>query len=208
MDILGRLPLSHRGNKYVLVVTDYLTPWSPNQEPVTVARILVDEWICWFGGHGSYTLIRVPIKEVCELLGVEKTTLYHLQTNGVVERLNRSLFNTLSIHITAGHHSRDEHLSTSMRTSVHASTDSTPLKLMFGREVHLPVEFMFGMPPSSPQSASGYAQKLKQDLLTAYDDARARISLVKFDRWNSATTFMQWKGTINLETELGCCQRA
>ena len=48
MDILGPLPLSHRGNKYVLVVTDYFTRWSeayplPNQEAITVARILVDE---------------------------------------------------------------------------------------------------------------------------------------------------------------------
>ena len=72
----------------------------------------------------------------------------------------------LSIRVAADHHSWDEHLSTSMlayRTSVHESTDYTPFKLMFGREVRLPVELMFGMPPSSPQSAPGYAQKLKQD---------------------------------------------
>ena len=61
------------------------------------------------------------------------------------------------------------------RTSVHESTDYRSFKLMFGREVRLPLELMLGMPPSSPQSAPGYVQKLKQDLLTAYDDARARV---------------------------------
>ena len=84
----------------------------------------------------------------------------------------------LSVRVAADQHSWDEHLSTSMlayRTSVHESTNYTPFKLMFGREVRLPVELMLGMPRSSPQSAPGYVQKLKQDLLTAYDDARVRM---------------------------------
>ena len=97
MDILGPLSFSHRGNKYVLVVTDYFTRWSeahplPNQEAITVARILVDETICrfvvpWFlHSHQGANFESKLVKEVCELLGVEKTrtTPYHPQSDGVV----------------------------------------------------------------------------------------------------------------------------
>ena len=49
MDILGPLPLTPRGNRYVLVVTDYFTKWTesyaiPNQEAATVAES------SWFPG--------------------------------------------------------------------------------------------------------------------------------------------------------------
>ena len=54
MDILGPLPLTPRGNKFVLVVTDYFTKWTesyaiPNQEATTVAEKLVSEFVCRFG---------------------------------------------------------------------------------------------------------------------------------------------------------------
>ena len=42
-----------RGNKYVLVVGDYFTKWTeaypmPDLEATTVARLLVNEFICHF----------------------------------------------------------------------------------------------------------------------------------------------------------------
>ena len=54
LDILGPLPVTTHGNKFILVVCDYFTKWCeayslPNQEVVTVARVLVEEWICHFG---------------------------------------------------------------------------------------------------------------------------------------------------------------
>lgn len=54
MDIMGPLPLSLKGNRFILVVCDCLTKWTetyaiPNQEAGTVCRILVNEFICRFG---------------------------------------------------------------------------------------------------------------------------------------------------------------
>ena len=54
MDILGPLPLTPCGNRYVLVVTDYFTKWTesyaiPNQEAATVAEKLVSQFVCRFG---------------------------------------------------------------------------------------------------------------------------------------------------------------
>ncbi|KAL5475209.1 hypothetical protein EMCRGX_G027282 [Ephydatia muelleri] len=54
MDIMEPLPETSRGNKYILVIADYFTKWSeaypiPNMEAITVAKCLVNEFICRFG---------------------------------------------------------------------------------------------------------------------------------------------------------------
>ena len=54
LDVMGPLPLSSRGNKYLLVVADYFTKWTeafplPNQETGTVAEALVNKVVCRFG---------------------------------------------------------------------------------------------------------------------------------------------------------------
>ena len=58
MDILGPLPLTPRGNKFVLVVTDYFTKWTksyaiPNQEATTVAEKLVSEFVSFWRSSGD-----------------------------------------------------------------------------------------------------------------------------------------------------------
>ena len=54
LDILGPLPESYRGNKYILITGDYFSKWTeayaiPNQEATTVARVLVEEFVARFG---------------------------------------------------------------------------------------------------------------------------------------------------------------
>ena len=54
LDILGPLPDSDRGNKYILIIGDYFSKWTeayaiPNQEATTVARVLVEEFVARFG---------------------------------------------------------------------------------------------------------------------------------------------------------------
>ena len=84
MDILRPLPQTPRGNKFILVVTDYFTKWTesyaiPNQEATTVAEKLVSEFVCRFGvpreihsDQGSNFESKV-MTEVCKLLDIEKT---------------------------------------------------------------------------------------------------------------------------------------
>ena len=54
MDILGPLPMTDRGNRYVLVVTDYSTKWMEaypmaNMEAGTVVGIFVHHFVSHFG---------------------------------------------------------------------------------------------------------------------------------------------------------------
>ena len=54
VDILGPLPETKRDNKYIMVVGDYFSKWTeayaiPNQEADTLAKVLVDQWVCRYG---------------------------------------------------------------------------------------------------------------------------------------------------------------
>lgn len=54
LDIMGPLPLSGEGNRYLLVIEDYFTKWTeavtlPDQEAITVASALIKSVITKFG---------------------------------------------------------------------------------------------------------------------------------------------------------------
>ena len=90
MGILGPLPVSNKGNRYLLVISDYYTKWPevfplPNQKATTVAKVLYNEMILRFGvplvlhiDQGSNYDGSV-MRELCSLLGMKKakTTPYH-----------------------------------------------------------------------------------------------------------------------------------
>ena len=159
VDIMGPLPETEEGSKYVLVAVDYFTRWVeaygiPNQEATTVGRKLVDEMFCRFSppeqlhSDQGRQFESELVKEICKLLGVRKThtTPYHPQGNGMVERFNRTLLDMLST--TVGDHpSNWEHnlrkVCLAYNSSVHASTGFSPFFLMFGRQVTLPVDLMY-----------------------------------------------------------------
>ena len=57
IDIVGELPMTRKGNQYILVISDYFTKWVEsfpmrNMEAETVANILAREVIARFGVPG------------------------------------------------------------------------------------------------------------------------------------------------------------
>lgn len=91
---------------------------------------------------------------MCERLGTHKTrtTALHPQSDGLVERFNRTLAQQLSI-LTAEHQRDwDTHLPLVLmayRSAVQDSTSCTPALLMLGRELRTPAEVAFGKPPDT-----------------------------------------------------------
>ena len=148
-----------------MVVSDYFTKWTeaytiPNQEAETVTKKLVDEFVCHFGGSEilhtdqGRNFESKLVHEMCVLLGVRKTrtTPYHPQSYGQVERFNRTQTSMLSNYVAEKRRDWDAHLSKVLmayRSSEHETTKCTPY-FMFGREVRLRVDIMFGRCPEEP----------------------------------------------------------
>ena len=91
-----------------------------------------------------------------KLLGIKKTRTapYRPQSDGVVERTNRTLKGLLSAYVQHDYDTWDEFLPyvlLSYRSSVHESTGCTPNLLFFGRECNLPVDYFFGLPPDAEE---------------------------------------------------------
>ena len=150
VDVLEISPPSDRGNTKVLVVGDTFTRyvWAcpmKDERADTVAQLLLDEWILRFGpperllsDQGKPFVSRV-LRHLCEKVGTRKifTSPYHPQTDGFVERFNRTICRDLSAYVAFHERDWDEHLPMACfryNTSVHDSTGLTPFKAVFGVE--------------------------------------------------------------------------
>ncbi len=94
MDVVGPLPNSSAGNKYVLVIQDRLSRYiafisMKNQTPETVARYFLVEWVCKYGAPNKLITDResnfmsTVFAQLCKFLGMmhSPTCAYRLQGN-------------------------------------------------------------------------------------------------------------------------------
>lgn len=147
-DIVRPFPESSLGNYYIQVAADYFAHWVeaypiPCQEASVVARKLVDEMFCCFSSpelllsDQGRQFVNQLLTEVCKLLGIQKsrTTLYHPQCDGLVERWNRTLLQSLAISVADHPENWDEFVKKicmAYNTSLHTTPGFTPFYLMFG----------------------------------------------------------------------------
>ena len=145
-----------------MVIGDYFTKWKetyaiPNHTSQTVADKLTTEFICRFGtparihtdqGREFESLL---FAELCKLLGINKsrTTPYHPQSDGMVERYYQTVQTMLAMYVDEDRSDWDDHLPYVMmayRASTHETTKCTPNKVVFGREISLPIDVVAGSP--------------------------------------------------------------
>ena len=176
IDILGPLPETQ--NTFILVVNDYFTKWTesnpiPNQEAATVAEKLVSDFICPFSvprelHRDQETNFESKVSaEICKLLDIEKTrsTQLHPQSDGQVERSNRTLIEMLRGKIKEDQKDWDLQLPACMMAywgAVHESTGVTPNLLMLGRELEVPLDAITAAPPDTPPLKTDYAQAVQK----------------------------------------------
>ena len=194
IDVMGPLPTTDRDNKCILVVSDYFTKWTevypmPNQEAGTVADIVVREFISRFGlprqlhtDQGRNFESRL-FQEMCKILEIEKTRTTPLrpQSDGMVERFNRTLEAMLSKFVQESQKDWDLYLPLLMlayRSSVHESTGFTPNEMMLGREVLLPVDLLIGrLEPAEDNSETEYAARLSEQIELVHHFARQHLKI-------------------------------
>lgn len=88
--------------------------------------------------------------DVYNLMGITKTnsTVYHLQTDGLVERFHRMLIDTLAKSVEKNSKDWDKHLPFVLfayRSCIQQSTGKSPFDLMYGRDLRLLTEEALGV---------------------------------------------------------------
>ena len=160
MDILGPLPISDKGNRYILCVGDTFTKWItsipiPNQETKTIADALIEHVFSIFGlpkeiltDQGRNFESRL-FAELCKLFEIKHshTTPYKPSSNGFIENWNRSLGRMLKCFTGKNQKDWDTHIPYIMlayRSSVHSTVGFTPNEMMLGWNVRLPADLIYG----------------------------------------------------------------
>ena len=142
MDVL-EVPLNSKGNRYILVVQDYFTKWleafpMANQRAETIVEMLAMLAIhfCRFGipqelhSDQGRNFESILVSSLCNAFAIKKTrtSAYHPQGDGLVERSNRILLDMLRSYVQ-----RDDwekylpFMLYAYNTSIHSSTKALPL---------------------------------------------------------------------------------
>ena len=146
----------------------------------TVAKVLMENVLCRFGipqvihSDQGRQFESNLFQEMCKLLGIHKTrtTPYHPQSDGMVERFNRTLAAMLSAYVSENHRDWDEQLpnvTMAYRSSEHETTGMSPNMLMFGREVSTPLDLVYELPNlSKPIPSNQWVWELRDRIERAH----------------------------------------
>ncbi|KMQ88146.1 integrase core domain protein [Lasius niger] len=172
MEILGPLPVTLSGNKYLLVTVDCFTKWTWSSH-----RVHTDQ-----GKNFESRLF----SELMELLGIRKTrtTALHPQSDGQVERQHQTLVNYLAKYISSNQKDWDRWVPMFLlayRSSKHEITEMTPAELYFDRDLRLPVDLLRGSPPKLRGkelfSRGHFVRTLREKLEEIHSKVREKMNM-------------------------------
>ena len=157
MDVVGPLPCTQRGNRFILSICDYAARYPeaialPSVDAPRVAKELVnlfshmgvpDEILTDQGTNFMSSLL----EEVYYLLHIKRirTTPYHPQTDGLVERFNGTLKGMLRKFVSRNQKDWDQYLPYLLFAYCEVPQETTgfsPFELLFGRRVRGPLDVL------------------------------------------------------------------
>ena len=147
---------------------EYLTKWPEifpvkNADAVTITKLLTNEIIPRHGAPRTLlsdrgkNFLSSLVLEVCKLYSIKKlnTTSHHPQTDGLVEKMNSTLCQILSMFVSKHQKDWDVFIPAALLaflTSPCAATGDSPFYLLYGREPLLPMDVSL-LPPTDPVSS-------------------------------------------------------
>ena len=157
VDIVGPLPPSE-GCRYLLTIIDRSTRWPeavPLREATSAACVnaLLFHWVSRFGLPSDITSDRGSTftsqlwTSVARILGasVHHTTSYHPESNGMVERLHRTLKAALMARCTSPDWLQQlPWVLLGLRTTPKEGIDVSSAEMVYGEPLHVPADFFPG----------------------------------------------------------------
>ena len=216
VDVLGPLPTSDNGNRYVVVFTDSLTKW-PEAFAIksagadVIAQLFVEELVSRHGAprtllsdRGKNFLSKL-VQEICDLFAVKKvnTTAYHPQTDGLTERFNHTLCSMLSMYVSKHQRDWDRFIPFALfayRTATQESTKETPFYLIYGRDPCLPLDVVLSAPISKYVSVDDYKHEVIRRTQEARYVAQQSIERAQF---NQAANYDASKNAKDVDFKVG-----
>ena len=188
IDILGPLHKSPNGYEYVLLCIDAFTRWTEafplkTQSAKETATVLYREVFTRYGApkvlfsdRGKNFMSNL-VKGLCELFEITQhhTSAYHPNTNGMVERQNSTLAQSLRTYCGKEQEKWPELLPSVMMAlrkspSMH-STEYSPFYLMFGEEMRLPFDVSLEPKETLGQNARSFMQDMMKNLQVSHNFA-------------------------------------
>ena len=219
MDIFGPLTRTKAGNKYILVIMDYETKRPEafalkNMTSETVADCLVEVTARLgvpnevLSDNGTNFTSKVMAR-FCMTVGIKqiKTSPYHPQTDGVVERFNTTLKRLLRKLTKDPTVEWDKCFPYGLwvyRGTVHRTTGFSPYHLLFGKEMRMPLDLMVrywkGKEEGDESTVEEYVQTLKARMETVRDLAYGKEITKKNVNKRNTMTNQPKKDHLWLET--------
>lgn len=156
IDFVGELnPNSSEGHKYILTISCDLTKYiimkpTFDQTALTAARTIVDEVCLIYNfpkiivSDNGPAFISETFVQMAKLLEIKhiKTTPYHPQSNGGIERYHRTLGQYVRAYAqkqTDNWHKFISYFTFSYNSTVHTTTGFAPHTLVFGFDIEIPI---------------------------------------------------------------------
>jgi len=174
LDIVGPLPPS-KGFRYCLTMIDRTTRW-PEATPIpdctadTITTAFFSTWISRYGAPALITTDRGAQFEsalfdaLVKLIGSRRirTTAYHPQSNGMIERWHRSLKTAIKCHETQNWAEVLPMILLGLRASYKEDIQASAAELVYGITLKLPGEyFTFEDPIGHPQM---FQEKIREGM--------------------------------------------
>ena len=192
IDLCGPFPTSYDGKSYILTCTDHFSKWCtataiPDKKATTIADALIRDVFCIYGTPYEILSDQGPefdnklLHSLCEKLHISKirTSAYQPSTNGVAERIHKTINSMMGRIIEDDHLRWTDHLPYIMaayRSAVHNATGYSPNFLMFGRELYTPLDIIIKTPSNSQTSSDAYVDRQQNLLYNTYWMVRDQLN--------------------------------
>lgn len=156
MDIVGPMPRSRHNHNFLLTFICHLTGWADvfpltNKSGSTVAKILEQKFLPQYGlpeviiSDNGTEFCNSDVADILKKYGIkhQRSTIYHPQSNGRIERYHRSLKSILKKFIISSGSSWIDQIGPALmayRNRLNSSVGISPFEALYGRKCRLPYQ--------------------------------------------------------------------